>query len=128
MHQDIKQVIRTIRVSNKGVCVDFSATQHTPLGDMLYALYYKTELPDLVREYITGYPHNGGQHTLTWIGPARDAIEFIDLWQDEMRKYSWYGDRLQVLGELAFIQQELHAFRKQEKARQEGRETIYYMR
>lgn len=43
-----------------------SQTQHTPAGNLLGKMYYGGFIDAVLQhEESTGYPHNGGEHTLT---------------------------------------------------------------
>jgi len=64
--------------------IDLSQPQHTDLGRLLYRYYYGTT-SDLVKKQFlpceySGYPHNGGEHTLTLnVSPVRLADFFYVL-------------------------------------------------
>lgn len=113
MHQDIKRVISTIRLypADHRVSVSFTSWQHTDMGYLLSILYYRmsTALLDMVD--AAGYPHNGGQHTLTVYGSALDVIAFIELWKEELEKFRMVDSRLECRSQLSYISQELHGQR-----------------
>jgi hypothetical protein len=60
------------------VCLDDG--QETPIGKVLGHLYYQTKLIDLWnQDQRSGYPHNGGQHTLSIHADAEDIISWLEL-------------------------------------------------
>lgn len=59
--------------------VDLSAAQHIPFGKMLNHLYYSNQSLLEQAPGRSGYPHNGGEHTLTLSGDKGDIISFLDL-------------------------------------------------
>lgn len=96
------------------ICMfDMSSGEHTPLGWLLRRMYYSTDVCDLVRDFKTGYPHNGGQHTFHWKGPWREALAFLEL-LDEVMHDKFKSDKVvcQVASELCYISQEIHAKRR----------------
>lgn len=52
--------------SSQRIRLDLSQPEHTEAGRLLYAMYYtRCELIDAMpRDLVSGFPHNGGQHTL----------------------------------------------------------------
>lgn len=66
-------------------CIHIKASQrqHTPAGDLLGRLYYGGFLSAvLAREDYSGYPHNGGEHTLYLDMPPADIEAFLELVQE----------------------------------------------
>lgn len=64
----------------KSISVNLSAPQSSCLGKALADLYYKTNLLDLLdtsKVIRTGFPHNGGMHTLTLTGEPKEIIDFL---------------------------------------------------
>jgi hypothetical protein len=65
-----------------------SQCEQTPAGDFLCFLYYRTGAIDLLkREERSGFPHDGGQHTLIFhIGPEfriDDVEAFLDVVEEQ---------------------------------------------
>lgn len=119
MHFQIKKVIQALRPyrDDGRVVIELTAQQSTPLGDIVADIFYRTGLLDMLnRGDYTGYPHNGGQHTLTLMIKPLDGIAFIDEVQESLKGMrDDDGDYARVLSELAFVSQELHSFRKAKK-------------
>lgn len=65
--------------------VNLSAPQDSHMGCMLNHLYYCTNFLSLLSKdtICTGYPHNGGQHTLHISGSSEEIFDFINLLKDE---------------------------------------------
>lgn len=58
--------------------VDASQPQHTPAGNLLGRMYYRGFLTTLLsREQYSGYPHNGGAHSLTLSLSEEDLTAFV---------------------------------------------------
>lgn len=56
-----------------------SQPQHTPAGNLLGRMYYRGFLTTLLsREQYSGYPHNGGEHSLTLSLSKEDLTAFVD--------------------------------------------------
>lgn len=54
--------------------------QHTPAGRLLSRMYYGSFLDaTLTRDQRSGYPHNGGEHTLNLKLSLEDLKAFLDL-------------------------------------------------
>ena len=109
MHPQIKAIISTIRQVNGTVHLDMSAGEQTPMGKLLYYAYYRTNVVDIFKEGINGFPHNGGMHTLAIHGKRGDVVAWLEelnealgLFRDRMRK-----DTLDVWMEIPFIAQEV---------------------
>jgi hypothetical protein len=108
MHWQIDDVIRSIKFTPKGVFFRLSAGQDTSLGEILYRVYYQTNLCDVVsREDRFGYPHNGGQHTFEYHGNWRDAVAMIELIKEEMDRFVLSSNAGKVAHELSYISQEI---------------------
>ncbi len=57
-----------------------SQPQHTPAGSLLGRMYYGSFLDaTLSRDQRSGYPHNGGEHTLNLSLSLEDLKAFLDL-------------------------------------------------
>lgn len=55
--------------------IDLSQSQYTPAGKFLSHLYYQTAIIDLIdRDDRSGFPHNGGEHTLRIHGVREEDI------------------------------------------------------
>lgn len=60
--------------------VNASQPEHTPAGNLLCRMYYGPFLDKaLSREERSGYPHNGGEHTLHLRLAPKDLKSFLDL-------------------------------------------------
>lgn len=73
---------------NQLVRVDLSQAQHIPAGNLLSKMFYSGFITDtLSREQFSGYPHNGGQHSL-WLSltPA-DMQDFLDIVRSRFEKH-----------------------------------------
>lgn len=111
MHEQIKNAIKSIRLQTDGnVSVCLSAGQCTPLGSIVGKMYYNTNLTSLIRS--VGYPHNGGEHTFTYIGSIGDYVAFTQLLQEEMKKLTLTDEQKLVVSQLSFICQELLLLKK----------------
>ena len=62
---------------------NLSQPQHTPEGLGLMHMYYDTDLSHILDD-SSGYPHNGGEHTLHVRSTIPDLIDWLDLVSDEM--------------------------------------------
>lgn len=63
-----------------GYILDLSAPQRDSLGQIVGDIYYKR--PSLLQvgiNHLSGFPHNGGQHTLRIQGSRKDLIAWLDL-------------------------------------------------
>lgn len=58
------------------VNVDLSCAEHIPFGEVVANLYYRNKSLLELAPGRTGYPHNGGQHSLRVFGDRGD----IDAW------------------------------------------------
>ena len=84
--------------------LDLSANEQTSAGKMLYQLYYKSssdELMSLAPE-ISGFPHNGGVHTMRVIGPYEDVFAWFALLRERYEKISqledWFNEIQRQIG------------------------------
>ncbi len=83
---------------------ELSCPQHTPEGEFLGYLYRANVLDVFSRDERSGYPHNGGQHSLTlWVRPD-DFRAFIELLDEVYAENDRWSDRLD-----AFIKHALGA-------------------
>lgn len=65
--------------------LNFSASQESVVGKWLYRLYYNSGELAKLRDLLpgtTGYPHNGGVHSLTLTGTREDLIAWVELFED----------------------------------------------
>lgn len=69
------------------VRVDLTAPQESLMGRMLQHLYYRTDTLELIKDtcVVTGYPHNGGSHTLRISGEIGEVIDFLRVLRSEYR-------------------------------------------
>lgn len=109
MHAQIRTVIDRLMFTPREVLVELSADERTPLGNILYKVYYQTNICDVIdRERRWGYPHNGGSHTFTFRGPRRDAVAMLELIKEEIAEHFTLSDEeSRVLSELSFVSQEI---------------------
>lgn len=59
--------------------VDISTSQYIPFGKMLGSLYYANQTLLEQAPGRSGYPHNGGEHSLSLNGSKEDICAFLDL-------------------------------------------------
>jgi hypothetical protein len=110
MHAQVRNVIDHLRFTTlNNVLVELSAGESTPLGSILSKVYYQTNICDVIdREYRSGYPHNGGMHTFTFLGPKREAVSMLELIKEVIsEKFKLDNETIQVLSELSFVSQEI---------------------
>lgn len=50
-------------------------------------MYYNTQISELLGDMCSGYPHNGGSHTLRLCGNYEDVIAGIELIRDSTPVY-----------------------------------------
>lgn len=69
------------------VRMDLTAPQNSLMGRMLAHLYYHTDTLELIKEtcVVTGFPHNGGSHTLRITGEREEVIDFLRVLKSEYR-------------------------------------------
>lgn len=66
------------------VLVQMSAPEHTELGKVLFRLYYTSGRALLeLAPGRSGYPHNGGEHTLLLEGERKDVLAWLELLTEE---------------------------------------------
>lgn len=113
MHPQIQQVCANLTVQGARsksaiVCMSLSSGEQTPLGKILFHMYYRTGLTGLLdRDDYCGYPHNGGSHTFSFRGPKGDALSFLELLSEEVL-YVFKDPEIRKVGsELMFISQEI---------------------
>lgn len=63
------------------LCIKGSQPQHTDAGRLLgYGMYYSGFITDVLDfSQFYGYPHNGGEHSLTLLVTLDDFKAFIDI-------------------------------------------------
>ena len=72
----------------KKMNLDLSQPQYVPAGRILYKMYYSGFLEKtLDRAERSGFPHNGGQHTLRLHMPEADILAFLDLVKETFALY-----------------------------------------
>jgi len=65
---------------NTALYVKASQPQHTPAGRLLGKMYYGGFLDKVLqREEYNGYPHNGGEHSLSLKLEPTDLFSFLAL-------------------------------------------------
>ena len=80
----MRTIADTIRVHpKKVVSIDLSSPQTSGMGEIIGKMYYSTRISELLGDLSTGYPHNGGMHSLFIKGPYEDVIAGIELIRDQ---------------------------------------------
>lgn len=72
-------------MSQRKVHLDMSACQTSVVGKLLNKGYYGSgPLRDLIEcaPDRSGYPHNGGQHTLHMSGTQEDVLAWLDMFEE----------------------------------------------
>ena len=70
------------------LAINASQPQHTPAGSVLGHMYYRGFLEKVLsRDEYSGYPHNGGMHSLTLYLSKEDAHAFLDLAKTHFARY-----------------------------------------
>jgi hypothetical protein len=59
--------------------VTLSSGQETPVGKVLYHFFYSNRALCEMAPNLSGYPHNGGEHTLRISGEPGECSAFIEL-------------------------------------------------
>jgi hypothetical protein len=111
MHVQIKAAIGSLKFPQGLVEVTLGAGQTTPLGKLVGRIYYQTDVLEVLdRNERWGYPHNGGQHTLTLRCKPKDAVSLIELIKETvLEKLTFTDEERQVANELSYISQEILA-------------------
>ncbi len=113
MHPQIATACKSIRYKHGTASVTLTSGEQTPLGKILFFLYYKSDLLDLLgRDAVMGYPHNGGLHTCTIRAPYGDVIAFIELLNEAVQARYKNPEMLAVASELSFISQDILMLRR----------------
>ena len=70
------------------VSIKASQSQYVPAGDLLGTMYYSGFISAVLapKEY-RGFPHNGGEHSLTLTMPVQDLRIFLGLVRE---RFSWH--------------------------------------
>lgn len=92
---------------DKRVFMDLSQSQYTAPGRYLGRLYYRTSILDKLEKGAnrTGFPHNGGQHTLKITAPVSKILEFIEDMKKHPAPYHYQSDKEQFI---AIVQRKLY--------------------
>ena len=114
MHEQIKRIIASLLHQPGKVHVRLSAGEQTPLGRIIGRVYYNSKvLEGLNYSERTGYPHNGGQHTLELHCAPIDAIEMIEMIKEEaLERLCLNEEEREVANQLSFVSQEIYALRR----------------
>lgn len=111
MHAQIREVIEKLKMdwTGKRVVLVLTAGERSPLGTILSRVYYNTDITSIInRDELFGYPHNGGQHTFTFMGTAGDAVALVELIKETMlEKFTFDEETRRVVNEMSFISQEI---------------------
>lgn len=68
---------KKFRKIGREVEINMTTSQYNAFGKIINNLYYSTRMLDLIQS--SGYPHNGGSHTLYIRGTIADLNAFLDL-------------------------------------------------
>lgn len=63
--------------------INLSYGENTSFGKALYNLYYGNKVLLEMAPNRSGYPHNGGEHTLSISGEAGECRAFLELLKDQ---------------------------------------------
>lgn len=82
--------------TDKKICLDISQPEHTNAGALLWALFYKKTalLDSLTFLEASGFPNNGGMHTLRLNMPQADLASFRELVCHEFKGHYGLSDFL----------------------------------
>ena len=69
------------------VTIDLTSPQDSGLGIIIGKMYYNTQISELLGDMRSGYPHNGGSHTLRLRGNYEDVIAGIEMIRDNTPVY-----------------------------------------
>ncbi len=114
MHPQIKNIINSLLHEPGKVHVQLSAGEQTPLGKIIGRVYYNSNvLEGLTFAERSGYPHNGGQHTLHLHCRPLDAIEMIEMIKEEaLTRLALTEEEREVANQLSYVSQEIHSLRR----------------
>lgn len=118
MNLQIKNIIQRLSFSEPGVvAMDLSAPQTSPLGGLLWKLFYKTQVLELLdRDQTSGYPHNGGVHSLRFRGPCGDAVAFLELIKETLTEgFKLPEEQSEVANQLSYVSQEILAYQSKSR-------------
>jgi len=96
---------------NGKIHVDLSAGQQTELGIMVGHIYYYNDTLMALCPHSSGYPHNGGEHTMRIAGSKGDIQAFLQMTADHYREnpLKWGGNLVDVQPELKSIMAQVEA-------------------
>ncbi len=86
----------------KNISVCLTDIQGAPLGRVVNRLYDHDKLMDMAPGR-TGYPYNGGQHTLTIRGSKDDVLCFMELGKEHVQKYRSHEEGIKILDDIMEI-------------------------
>lgn len=114
MHPQIKDIIGSLLHEPGKIHVRLSAGEQTPLGKIIGRVYYNSSvLEGLTFDERSGYPNNGGQHTLNLHCKPLDAIEMIEMIKEEaLNRLARTEEEREVANQLSFVSQEIHGLRR----------------
>jgi len=61
------------------ISVNLTMGQHTNFGKALGLIYYRNKALHALAPNPSGYPHNGGEHSMSIRGPRDECCAFIEL-------------------------------------------------
>jgi hypothetical protein len=74
--------------------------QHVPAGRLLGKMYYGRFLDcALKRDEYTGYPHNGGEHTINLYMTPEDLSSFLSLVKETFARHDGVDDFINAVRE-----------------------------
>jgi hypothetical protein len=84
----MKSIHDRIKKVGREISVNLTDCQQSPLGRIIGNLYYQKDAIVDLAPNCTGYPHNGGQHTMNVRGSKGDVTAFLELVRDAYKGYS----------------------------------------
>ena len=69
------------------IYLNLSSPQNSALGRIIGYMYCETNITDLFEGLYSGYPHNGGLHSLSFTGEPDDVIAALELMLDLEKKF-----------------------------------------
>ena len=114
MHQQIQDIVHYLMMRGGKVFVRLSAPEQSPLGKLVGRAYYDSNvLEALGFSERSGYPHNGGLHTLELHCKPLDAIEMLELLKEEcLARLCRTEEEREVACQLSFVSQEISTLQR----------------
>lgn len=73
--------------------IDLTTSQYCTFGEALYRFWYFSKLRELAPN-LSGYPHNGGEHSTRISGSEEDCRAFLELFVEQFPTTKPVIDRL----------------------------------